>query len=140
MFRKITPVLLILSLAPQVALAQAAFTTAAEVQPILTATKGSWIAVREYDGNDLLYFTHLESWRCGLDGVMYGINSDVADQIWEQETCYEDEAAANAMKMENGLPFITLELGSVETVIVEITYDDGTTDTATYERKAIMTP
>lgn len=140
MFRKIMPAVLALSLAPVGAQAQAAFTTAAEVQPILTMTKGNWVAVREYDGNDLLYFTHLESWRCGLDGVMYGINSDVADQVWEQEACYEDEAAPNTMKMENGLPFVTLELGSVETLIVEITYDDGTTDTATYERKAIMTP
>ena len=115
-------------------------TTTAEVKPILTMIKGMWVSVREYDGNDLLYFTMLESYRCGLEGVKYGINSDVADQVWDQETCYLDEAAPNAMKMEDGLPFITLELGSVETVIVEITYDDSTTDTVTYERKAIMTP
>ena len=42
--------------------------------------------------------------------------------------------------MEDGLPFITLPLGSVETVVIEILYDDGTTDTANYERKAILTP
>ena len=122
------------------ALPAQAQTTTAEVKPILTMIKGMWVAVREYDGNDLLYFTMLESYRCGLDGVKYGINTDVPDQVWEQETCYVDEAAPNAMKMEDGLPFITLELGSVESVVVEITYDDGTTDSETYERKAIMTP
>jgi len=122
------------------ALPAQAQTTTAEVKPILTMIKAMWVAVREYNGNDLLYFTMLESYRCGLDGVKYGINTDVADQVWEQETCYIDEAAPNAMKMEDGLPFITLELGSVETVIVEITYDDGTTDSETYARKAIMTP
>jgi hypothetical protein len=139
MFKKLSTALLIgaTSLATVPAQAQ---TTTAEVKPILTMIKGMWVAVREYDGNDLLYFTMLESYRCGLDGVKYGINTDVADQVWEQETCYVDEAAPNAMKMEDGLPFITLELGSIETVIVEITYDDGTTDTVTYERKAIMTP
>ena len=139
MFKKLSTALLIGATTLAVLPVQAQ-TTTAEVKPILTMIKGMWVSVREYDGNDLLYFTMLESYRCGLDGVKYGINTDVADQVWEQETCYVDEAAPNAMKMEDGLPFITLELGSVETVIIEITYDDGTTDTVTYERNAIMTP
>ena len=127
--------LLITSAAPALA-----FTTAAEVKPILNATKGNWVAVREYDGNDLVYFTHLEAWRCGLDGVKYGINSDIADQDRELEQCYEGEPAPNAAKADDRLPFITLPLGSVETITIELLYDDGTTDSVTFERKAIMTP
>jgi len=117
-----------------------AFTTAAEVKPILNATKANWIAVREYDGHDLIYFTHLESWRCGLEGVKYGVNSDSADQVWTLETCYEGEAAPNAMKAEGRLPYTSLPLGSVQTITIELLYDDGTTDSATFERKAVMIP
>lgn len=127
----------LIAVAPLTAMA---FTTAAEVKPILTATKGNWVAVREFDGNDLLYFTHLESWRCGLSGVEYSVNSDALDQVWTLETCYEDEAAPNAMKEEGRLPYITLPLGSVETITIRLLYDDDTTDDAAFERGAIMTP
>ncbi len=116
------------------------FTTAAEVKPILTATKGNWVAVREFQGKDLIYFTQLEAWRCALDGVKFGINGGEPTQVWELEECYEDEATPNAMKLEDGLPYFMLPLGMVKSLTVEITYDDGTTDTASYERKAIMTP
>ncbi len=128
------------ALALGISLPAQAFTTAAEVKPILNATKGNWVAVREFDGNDLVYFTHLESWRCGLDGVNYGINSDVADKVWELETCYEGEGAPNAMKEEGRLPYITLPLGSVETLTIELLYDDGSKDSVTFERGNIMTP
>ncbi len=117
-----------------------AFTSAAEVKPILNATKGNWVAVREFDGKDLIYFTHIEAWRCGLDGMSYGINSDTADTERVLEKCYEGEGGPNAMKEEGRLPYIELPLGSVESVTIQLNYDDGTSDSVTFERKAIMTP
>lgn len=113
-------------------------TTAAEVKPILTAIKPNWISLREYDGQDLVYFTMIESWRCGVDKVMYGINADKADTEWEMETCYEDEGAPNAIKAEGRLPFTGFELGSVNKIVVEVTYDDGTTDTAAFGRTGML--
>lgn len=132
------PLLLALSAGP--AAWAGNFTTAQEVRPILAATKANWVAVREYEGQDLIYFTHLEAWRCGLSGVKFGINGGEPTQEWTLETCYEDESTPNAMKMEDGLPYFVLPLGMVKSLSVEITYDDGTTDSASYERKAILTP
>lgn len=115
------------------------FTTAAEVRPMLEATKARWIAVREYDGKDLLYFTNLLAWRCGLKAIHYSVNGG-PEQLWDGEPCYDGEAAPNAQKAADKLPYVTFPLGSVETVDVRLTYDDGGSDSASYARAAIMTP
>jgi len=115
------------------------FTTAAEVKPILDATKAKWVSVREYDGKDLLYFTHLMAWRCGIDQIHYAVNGG-ADKLWKGEACYDGEAQPNAMKATDVLPFVTFPLGSIDTVTVKLLYDDGSTDSATYQRGAILTP
>lgn len=121
------------------ALAQG-FTTAAEVKPILQATKANWVALRDYDGNDLLYFTHLESWRCGLAQVRFSVNSTAATRVWEMEPCYEGTAQPNVLKLEDHLPYIVIPQGMTNTVSVVVVYDDGTEDRADFERKAILMP
>lgn len=115
------------------------FTTAVEVKPILGATKANWVAVREFEGQDLLYFTHLEAWRCGLDQIRYFVN-DGKLNVWETEPCYENTPTPNAMILEDHLPYTVLPLGSLDSVTVEITYDDGTIESEAFERAAIMTP
>lgn len=115
------------------------FTTATEVKPILAATKTAWLALREYDGNDLLYFTHLAAWRCGLHEIRFSLNGG-SEQVFEVEECYTETAQPNALKMETHLPYITYELGSVDSVSVTVIFDDGTTDAAEYQRKDILMP
>ena len=118
---------LILSAFPSLA----QMTDAAQIRPILDATKANWIAVRKWEGEDLIYFTHLETWRCGLDGVKFGVNTETPDQIWDLAPC--DESNPNALP-DGYLPFTSFELNSIETVTVEITYDDGKTDIVTFNR------
>lgn len=115
------------------------FTTAAEVKPILDLTKDSWIAVREWEGNDLIYFTHLESWRCGLTKIEYSVNGGAVMQH-EPEPCYEFEAQPNVLKIPDHWPYVSLPFQSVQTVDVTVTYDDGTTQTVAFERAKVMTP
>jgi hypothetical protein len=111
-------------------------TTATEVRPILTATKGSWVAVREWDGNDLLYFTNLLAWRCGVHQVSYSVNGG-PEEVLAAEPCYTDEGAPNALKVEDIQPYVTLPLQSLDTVTVTVLYDDLSTDSAEYRRDAI---
>lgn len=117
------------------------YTTAAEVKPILEATKPQWIAVREFDGNDLLYFTNLLAWRCGVSEIRYGVNGAPVETVFTMEPCHDGTAQPNALMMENGeLPYVTLDLGSVQTVSVLVVFDDDSETTAEYQRKAVMTP
>jgi len=128
-----------LSILANVVMAQG-FTTAAEVKPILQATKANWVALRDYDGNDLLYFTHLESWRCGLKEVRFSINSTAATKVWEMEPCYEGTTQPNALKLDGHLPYTVLPQGMTNTVSVVVVYDDGTEDRADFDRSAILMP
>ena len=117
------------------------FTTAAEVKPILDATKPQWIAVREFDGKDLLYFTNLLAWRCGVAKIRYGLNGEAPATVFAMEACHEGTAQPNALLMANGeLLYVTHDLGSVQTVSVEVEFDDNTKATAEYARAAILTP
>ncbi|MFN7223608.1 MAG: hypothetical protein ACK4MS_06300 [Paracoccaceae bacterium] len=116
------------------------FSTAAEVKPILQATRANWVALREYDGKDLLYFTHLESWRCGLSEVRFSVNSTAATKTREMEPCYDGTAQPNALTLDGHLSYIVLPLGMTETVSVVVVYDDGSEDRMDYDRKAILMP
>lgn len=117
--------------------AQAQMLDAAQIRPILNATKGQWVAVREWQGQDLVYFTHLLTWRCGLNKIQYSVNSNAANKNWSFIPC--DETAENPMALPPGQKIYTgFDLNSVQTVTVKITYDDGAQDTVTYNRKAVQ--
>ena len=115
------------------------FTTATEVRPILSATRGNWVAVREFGGQDLVYVTHLMAWRCGLVQLKLGVNG-AAPEVWPLPPCHEDTAAPNALLPEDGLPYRGFAPGSVEALEIEITYDDLGTDRATFRRAEVLMP
>ena len=117
--------------------ASAQMVDAAQIRPILDATKNSWVAVREWAGHDTVYFTHLLAWRCGLARIQYSINSTAADLDWEFIPC--DETSANPMALPDAQKvYGTFMLNSVQSITVKITYDDGVQDTVTFERAAIQ--
>jgi len=110
---------------------------AAQIRPILNATKNNWVAVREWDGRDLVYFTHLLTWRCGLTKIQYSINSTAVNQNWAFIPC--DETSPTPMALPAGQKIYgSFKLNSIQTLTVKITYDDGGVDTVSYQRDAIQ--
>ncbi|WP_204114900.1 hypothetical protein [Shimia biformata] len=114
------------------------FLNATETRMILDATKGSWVAVREYDGRDLVYLTQLLSWRCALHQIRFSVNGGEM-QVWPMAPCYADEPSVNALK-EGDQIYVEYDLGSVQSVEIEVLYDDMGTDTVTYDRAAVLMP
>ncbi len=95
---------------------------AGQEKQILEMTKDNWVAYRDYNGRQLIYFTHLESWKCGIKQVNYSINSIDLDQIYQLQPC--DPANPNAVTTDK--PYISLPLGTSQTIAVQLTYTDGT--------------
>jgi hypothetical protein len=126
--------------AAQIASAQP-MTTAAEIRPILEMSRPNWVALSTNGGQDFVMFTALLAWRCGLSEIRYGVNGDPAETVLEMEPCHMETAAPNALRMDTGIwPYVAFPPGSVDAVTVEIDYDDGTTDSASWERAQILLP
>lgn len=115
------------------------FTTATEIKPILAATKGSWVALRDYEGQDYLYVTHIWAWRCGLHQMRYSINGGPM-QVWPLPPCHENTNAPNAIIEGDGLPYTTFPAGSVKSISVELLLDDMSEDSSDYVRTDVLMP
>lgn len=91
-----------------------------QIKPVLNMTKNSWISFRDFNGKQLIYFTHLESYTCGIKQVRYSINSDALDQTWELQPCDPN----NPLKITKELIYLTLPLGTAKSIAVKLTFTD----------------
>lgn len=115
------------------------FTTATEVRPILSATKGNWVGVRDFGGQDLVYVTHLWAWRCGLHEMRVGLNG-AEPKVWPMPACHLDQPAPGAVLPGDGDPYRAFPAGSVQSLRVEILYDDLGTDAIEVQRSEVQIP
>ena len=70
----------------------------------------------------MIYFTHLESYRCGLKGVRYSFNGDALDREWKLAPC----DPRNPHSITTDKPYVSLPLGTAESISVQVTFSDGT--------------
>lgn len=115
------------------------FTTATEIRPILDATRGNWVALRDYDGQDLLYLTHLLSWRCGLHRIRFAVNDQPLED-WPMPPCQSETASPNALPSDGALPYVRYPAGSVQSIRIELLYDDLGADSASFGRADVLMP
>ena len=90
---------------------------------ILPMIKANWIAFRNFDGRQLVYFTMLQSYRCGLSEVRFSVNDDGLGEYFPLPPC--DPQRPNEIDAEKWPPYITMPLGTAEWVQVQIVYSDG---------------
>jgi len=96
-----------------------------QIKNILDLTKTSWVSFRDWQGQELIYFTHLESWKCGIDYVFYGLNGGPLDREWLLDEC--DPNNPNVVLKDK--PYIELPLGSAQSISVQLIFKDGTKST-----------
>ncbi len=89
---------------------------------ILGMIKANWVSFRDYNGQQLIYFTMLESYRCGIAEVRFSINSDALDKVWRLQPC--DTKKPNAITTSR--PYIALPPGTAKSIAVQLTFTDGT--------------
>ena len=88
---------------------------------VLDMTRGSWAYFRDYNGRQLVYFTHLEAYRCGIAAVRYSLNSDALDRDWMLQPC--DPKKPHSITTDK--PYIALPLGAAKSITVQLTFKDG---------------
>jgi len=94
-------------------------------QAMLDANKKTgWIAFRNYNGKQWVYFTILQSMHCRLKEIRYSINSTDLDQRFNLVKCnpYTPFALPNNVGPKDTL--IKLPLGEAQTVAVQVVWED----------------
>lgn len=93
----------------------------AQMKPILNMTKNSWVSFRDFNGKQLIYFTHLESYKCGIKSVHYSINSEKLDKVWELEACN----LKNPLAVTKDDIYLSLPLNTAKSISVKLIFSDG---------------
>ncbi len=95
---------------------------AEQMKKILNMTQNSWVSFRDFNGKQLIYFTHLEAYTCGIKEVHYSLNSDELDKVWELQPC----ASKGISVIKKDMIYLTLPLGTVKSIAVQLIFTDGT--------------
>ena len=95
-------------------------------QAMLDGNKASgWVAFRNFNGQQLLYFTTLQTLHCRLKEIRYSINSDALDQRVEVAKCNKAlPFSVSDDAINGGLIYKSMPLGTAQWVAVQVVWED----------------
>lgn len=86
----------------------------------------AWVGFRQYNG-DLVYFTHLVTYRCGIAKIEYSFNNSGKKEVWPLEACDPDNPFAVSIKNANDNKKILRKMPKgTQSMQIQLTYYDGT--------------
>ena len=96
-------------------------------QSMLDAGKTSgWVAFRNFNGRQLLYFTHLQTLHCRLKEIRYSINSDTLDQRVELVACNKaNPFNVSERDVHAGRVYKSMKPGTAQWAAVQVVWEDG---------------
>ena len=82
----------------------------------------NWIAFRNYDGAQLIYFTQLVTMKCGLKEVRFSLNGPSLEHTFELPKCnWQVPFNVGA----DTIPYLSMPLNTAKSISVQVTYADG---------------
>ena len=106
------------------------------MKPILQATRANWIAFRNYDGKQWVYFTHLVTYHCGLKAIQYGVNGAAPAIAFPVPACKAERPLG--VDPAKDRIYFTAPLNAVRALTVVVTFADGSRSApATFEPCAV---
>jgi len=96
--------------------------------------ENGWVAFRNFDGQQLIYFTALQTLHCRLKEIRYSLNSKELDRRIEPVDCNPQNPFAIPDDVSSDALYISESLDSVSTVAVQVVWEDDTeSEVAVYE-------
>ncbi len=104
-------------------------------QAMLAANKDTgWAQFRNYNGEQWVYFTALQTLHCRLSEIRYSINSEALDETFGLAECNPQNPLA--LPPDAGIDDIAIRLppGTAKTIAVQAVWEDGSASAiAVYE-------
>ena len=96
----------------------------AQLKMMAEAVKAQWVAFRNWDGRQLIYFTIAVTYHCGLREIRYSLNGKDLTERWPVPAC-NTQMPFN-IDSEKDQIYLALDPGTVSAVSVQLVYADGT--------------
>ena len=96
----------------------------AQLKMMAEAAKAQWVAFRNWDGRQWIYFTIPVTYHCGLSEIRYSLNGADLGERWPVPAC--NAQMPFNVDPEKDKVYLALNPGSVSSVSLQLVYADGT--------------